>query len=211
MEKYDIFLSGGPACRPAYYLQKLELRKAAYPLDWQMCDLDTGIHLYKTKFKDFFEEYKDTGKVHKGIRTVIDTKNNITAMHHVKAEPEIEVAVKEFRDLMIRRYENLNESLKKANSVCILMNQNVVLEKIKNYLQEFSKIYPNKQITLINIRNRKNGKNKKVHELTSKLRICEYFVNDIHADGSDPQKNKLFWHGNEEAWENILKEYALND
>ena len=67
MEKYDIFLSGGPACRPAYYLQKYELRKSAHPLDWQIYNLETEIHLYKTKFNDFFEEYKDLNKIHKGI------------------------------------------------------------------------------------------------------------------------------------------------
>jgi len=46
---YNIFISVGSACKPAYHLRASGLRYCASPLDWMMrYSLETVIHLFKT-------------------------------------------------------------------------------------------------------------------------------------------------------------------
>jgi len=84
MHYYDVYISVGIACRPAYHLKLNNLRDEAYPLDWQMeYSLHTVIHLFKTKFVDFFVnlEEDDAGGDSKN-RRIKDITNNIVSVHH---------------------------------------------------------------------------------------------------------------------------------
>lgn len=210
MNEFDIIFSLGPWCRPAYYIQLCGLRKCAYPLDWQGCPLDSALHLYQTGFKDFFNEYADLSKPTEdleGMRRVNDKINNIVSIHHIKDNIPLDKGVNEFKTLMLKRYKRLDKHLKNANSIMMLSNHNKRKKDLQNFVINFSEIYPNKKITLVNIHNRKNGKHKHIYKINDDLQIIEYFINDINKLGPDPKKNKNFWLGNEEKWIEIMKEY----
>ena len=56
----DGIFSIGDNCRPAHYLREHKLRTKAAPLDWMMkYSLDTVLHLFETKFTDFFVNIKE--------------------------------------------------------------------------------------------------------------------------------------------------------
>jgi len=88
---FDMILSVGNDCRPAYYLKKNNLRHYKNPLDWVgYYSLDTVIHLYKTKFNDFFTDLiEDKQQYSNGY---IDGKNNILFVHYDNIESENETS-----------------------------------------------------------------------------------------------------------------------
>ena len=97
MYYYDLYMSVGNACRPAYHLALNDLRNEAYPLDWQMeYSLDTVIHLFKTKFSDFFVDIEEAVEFEAACRQVKDVKNNIISIHHFPRNIELEKAQEEF-------------------------------------------------------------------------------------------------------------------
>lgn len=214
MTEFDIVFSLVPYCRPAYYLQLCGLRRCAYSLDWQGCSIENTLHLYETNFKDFFVQYKDLSKlktdcIEEGLRYVVDVKNNIISMHHIKDNMPLDEAVSVFRKIMIKRYNRFNKNLNKASSILIVCNYNKKISTLIEFLIRFSKLYSNKKITLINIHSRKNGKNKHVHIVNNNLSIIEYFFYDVNKDGDDPKYNKKIWLGNEEKWIEIINSYTL--
>lgn len=213
MEKYDVVFSLGPACRPAYYLQLCGLRNCAYPLDWQMYSIESALHLYETNFSDFFLEYEDLSytreKRLKGLRYVLDPKNNVISMHHIKDNIPLNKAVDEFRKLMLKRYKRLDNNLNNAKKILIVSNYNEELSVFSNFLLRFSNIYKNKKITLVNIHSDSNYKNRQVHCINDNLCVVEYYFNDVNINGADPNRNKNFWLGNEEEWIKVLENYSL--
>ncbi len=213
MESFDIVFSLGPACRPAYYLQLCGLRTCAYPLDWQMYSIESALHLYETRFSDFFLEYDDLSHTREkrleGLRYVLDTKNNVISMHHIKDNIPLSEAVDEFRATMLRRYKRLNENLNNAKTILILSNHERELDILVNFLLRFSNIYKNKKITLVNIRSIRNGKNKHIHKINDDLCVVEYYFNDVNKNGEDPIHNENFWLGNEEKWIEVLSNYSV--
>ena len=198
MRKNYLVFSAGPHCRPAYYLRKFEIREKAFPLDWQICSLENTLLLYKTGFKDFFNEYKEYPKYEnkqKCLRYVKDTKYSVISMHHIRSDIPLKDAVKEFKKTMKKRYRNLDSEIKKVNKVIMLSSHNVSFHKLTHFLKSFAKIYTNKEIVMINIHSRKNGKRMHSHTINSKIKLIEFFFNDVNKGGSSPT-NKEFWHGN---------------
>ncbi|MDR1507121.1 MAG: papain-like cysteine peptidase, partial [Treponema sp.] len=120
---FDIIISVGQACRTAHYLKKHGLRFCANPLDWMTSySLDTVIHLYKTRFNDFFMDIvEDKQKsLEHNCHWYIDCKNNIVSMHY----DDIEDNNKSFREKMENRFEKINQVLLNANTICFISCRN---------------------------------------------------------------------------------------
>ncbi len=84
MQTFDIIISLGKVCRPAYQLKVNGLRDKAYPLDWQMdYSLDTVEHLFATGFEDFFTDIveEESSSLNEN-RRIKDVKNGIISLHH---------------------------------------------------------------------------------------------------------------------------------
>ena len=115
MNKYDVAVSIGFTCKPAFYLKISGLRKFSSPMDWLTCSIDSQIKLYKNKFNDFFNEYKtdyDIPKVDEEYIPVRDTKYDILTMHHVRKDIPLNEAVEEFeKQFMEQNGDNLCASL----------------------------------------------------------------------------------------------------
>lgn len=215
METYDLFLSMGSACRPARHLLNNNLRKFASPLDWQMqYSLDTVIQLFKTSFFSFFcnisedAERSGTGK----YRCVIDETNNITSIHHFSKNMSLEDCQQEFITKMHRRYVILHNTLKTSNTLMLVCNRKDDIKELENFLVNFSELYKNLNITLMNIRDdcsmNNTDKYTKKYNFSDKLTIVEHIFNDS-INGKTGEKYS--WIGNEVLWNSILRNYCLPD
>jgi hypothetical protein len=180
---FDIILSVGIACRPAHYLKKHNLRICANPLDWMMSySLDTVIHLYKTKFNDFFVNFVEDKQKSSEYNCLwyIDNKNNIISMHY----NDLESDNKMFRDKMATRFKKINSILSDANKICFISNRSENIDTscpIKRYGERMS----------------------------NKLELIEYEFNDIHPQGGNLKINASAWLGNYAIWDNIMKEMSV--
>jgi hypothetical protein len=134
---FDMIISVGIACRPAYYLQKHGQRFYANPLDWMMYSLDTLIHLYKTKFTDFFIEFVEDK--HKSLENnchwFIDSKNNIASMHYEEINDT-------FRKIMKNRFNKINKALLNSKKICFFSSRNDDMSVFFDFLKEMCNIYP---------------------------------------------------------------------
>lgn len=211
MYYYDIYISVGGACRPAHHLLVNDLRNEAYPLDWMMAySLDTVIHLFKTKFVDFFVDIEEDniGGDSKN-RRIKDITNNIISIHHFLRDIEVEKAQKDFLQQMQKRFKRLDDKLEEAKSVVLICNRTDTIDQLSFFLKEFSALYPHLEIKLINIRNNEemevNSYNTKQYVLSDSLSIEEYHFNDTF---NSITKEKADWRGNVGVWRDVLRNYG---
>ena len=202
----DCIFSIGNNCRPAHYLRENNLRTNSAPLDWMMkYSLDTVIHLFETKFTDFFKNIKEIPtKNSVKNRTIIDTKNNITSIHYFEKSDSLKNEQIKFNKLMKQREDDMISLITKSNSIgLICARQYATSTDLINFINKFSKIYPNKKITLINIID-SNIKNldKKIILNKNNLKIIQYKFHD-----QVPNKS---WKGNSYYWNKIVKNIKLN-
>jgi hypothetical protein len=119
--------------------------------------LDTCLHLFETKFSDFFEEIKERSSNDK-LRDIIDTKNNILSIHHFSSNKPLSEEHIRFRKLMAKRAEKIDKILNQSGSIALIYSQEQDVspsnkEKMINFIKGFNKIYPNKKIYLIDVEN----------------------------------------------------------
>lgn len=157
--KCDCIFSVGPACRPAQWLRKTHKRFQSCPLDWMMqYSLDTAMHFFRNKFSDFFEDVRATGEIIGSNRVVRDNKNGIVSMHHFNKNVSLESAKWDVRGKMLRRGREVDRILKNSRSIILICNrQKDSFDDFKRFLHNFSRLYPDRNIALINIRS--NGNN----------------------------------------------------
>lgn len=237
--KGDCVFSIGPACRPSQWLRKTKKRFQSCPLDWMMkYSLDTALHCFGNKFEDFFEETEATGEYIGNCRVVKDKRNNIVSMHHFNKNFSLNDAKKEVRDMMIRRGKEVDKIFKKSNSIVLICNrQKDSNDDLKSFLKGFSKLYPERDITLINVRSnnsdnpvskviysgnaveRKKSANNKTHvnsksknngkrkNNSKKLCLIEYQFRDISPD----TRKYPEWEGNPYGWQKVMDDIELTD
>ncbi len=215
MYEFDIFLSAGCACRPAYYLRECELRFLSAPLDWMnRYTLEACLHLFQTGFEDYFVDIYETENSKKDNqaenRVIIDRKNNIRSIHYFPKSLSLECAQIEFRRMMLERASKINEKLENSSRLCFLCNREEKQEELFSFLNKFSECYEHLHIMLVNVRSVASMEpdciRKNKIKVSSKLSISEYFINDEVNN----ETGMLFdWRGNSKCWYKILEEYRL--
>ncbi|MCM1052688.1 MAG: papain-like cysteine peptidase [Ruminococcus sp.] len=205
VNKYDLVFSIGPFCRPAYYLTLTGLRTYAYPFDWLGTDLKTVLRLFESDFNVFLNSFQDVSEEWHipGLKRIKDN-NGIIIAHHIKEDEDIGAAILNCKKLMQKRYNRLKEHIKEARNIAMLTNQNVNLEELKSFLKAIGLLFPNKNITLINIQNRLIEEPKLEIDICKNLKIIEYYFNDINKDDDSENINPNFWIGNEEKWLEVI-------
>lgn len=204
----DCIFSIGIACRPSGHLRDLNLRFQAAPLDWMTShSLSAVAHLFETNFEDFFTEIAEvpntSGSSHRHVR---DTKNDIISMHHFEKGIPLDVAQKQFREIMLSRANKVDKILKESSSIALLCNRNKSsAEELIEFLNRFATVYPDKKITLINVKDKNiRGIQKDILLETDNLKIVQYAFND-KSSGADS------WKGNIATWTAIIKSIKLSD
>jgi len=205
---FDVIFSLGNACRPAYHLQKNQLRFFANPLDWVTSyTLDTAVYMYQSEFNDFYIDFEEDS-IKKGWFN--DVKNNFTTLHY----PEIGIDNKAFNLKMKKRFEKVNKHLIKANKIGFICNRNDNHIAFSDFLKKMSEMYTG-EITLIHIKHneeidgiRTPIKCTKI-KVSERLELVEYEFNDVHEKGNDKINNPEFWHGNVQLWNRIMGKIAV--
>jgi len=210
---FDLIISNGEACRPAYYLKQHFLRTEANPLDWMMSySLETSLNLYKTEFRDFFKNYtEDKEKSAKGnYNWYSDDKNKIISIHYKEiGEDNIY-----FRQKMQDRFKKLNSNILSSNHICFISDRTDNYESFEYFLKNIATIYP-MHITYINIKNNKNltvdkSYKKEVKNISNKLTFIEFEFNDTHPINPNIESNPDAWIGNFIVWNKIMSKIDLN-
>lgn len=203
---FDFVMSVGPACRPAQQLKHADLRTTAAPMDWmELYPLSTVVHLFRTGFSDFFMEIEDiTGPEPRKNRRVVDTKNNITSIHHFPSDKSLEAGQKAMRKTMVRRYQRIHQMFRRGKRFCFVCNRPDSPEALLQFMTDFRTVYPQGEFWMVNVRSvddnifyvnqhKKNG-----------LYLYDISFQDVHPDGADISTNPLTWHGNTPRWQEVL-------
>lgn len=205
----DFLLPIGIHCRPAMQLRANNLRFFSSPLDWMgYYPLDTIIHLHKTNYADFFDEYEVDKEIDgaKGMLRVTDTYNHILSVHFFRKDKDVEDSQKELKIVMGRRAERLIHKLKSANNIVFVAERNESRDDMIKFLNIFLEIYPNLNIRLMNVIHDETmdlvSYKEKLIMSDDKLSYIEYTFNDT-KDGRDIPI------GNELVWGKILSHYRL--
>ncbi len=207
----DCVFSIGAKCRPAYYIQKYNMRFQAAPLDWMMnYSLETAIHLFETKFCDFFEEIEEIpNKSRKNCKVIKDTKNGIISIHHFNKNSPLQVEHEKFREMMLNRASKVDEILNQADSIGLICDRSdVTTVQLIEFAKKFSKIYPNKEIILINVVDVDTEViHKSVLFKDDKLTIIQFVFSDkqpIEEANKFPK-----WTGNQMAWKSVTNNLKI--
>ena len=209
MKQIDIAIPFGDNCRPAYHLARSGLRVKAYPLDWCTADFKTHIEILKNKYEDFFDNYVEFENTFDDkARFLKDTKYEIQTMHQVRIDLEINDAIQDFKNLIMKRYNRLDNDLKNANTILLVNNQkNLTDEDIKTNINELLEIYPNKEIIFLNVIEGNDCTKRKV-QLTDNILLLQCTIIDKfeYVPGINEWDN---WVGNIREWEKILADFQL--
>lgn len=209
----DFIISVGEACRPVHYIKKYGLRQCANPFDWMMgYSLDTFINLLNNDFCDFFKFHQELPLISKtGFRSVEDTKNKIISIHSFPFDKDLDLAYKEFFELMSNRYYRMKKAIFSSDNVLFISNRREPMENYEYFLKELQKMFKC-NFTYLNIRDNENKEEKKYIRtkiLNKNLKIIEYGFYDKHQNGSTPQ-NPDFWKGNSKEWDNVMSHIKLS-
>ncbi len=202
----------GQNCRAAYHIQKHGKRFQAAPLDWMRdYSLDTCLHLFKTKFSDFFEEIQEIGIYYNYDKQIYekhikDTKNNILSIHHFSSENSLSEEHQKFRKMMLNRASKVDRILDKSESIALVYSQDCVEKALPDnqnmieFLKAFSEIYPDKKIYLIVIETDNiEGIKKKVTFEEDNFKIIKFTFWDCGQD----------WTGNNTLWDEVMNHIKL--
>lgn len=214
-EEYDLFLSVGSACRPAMHLKNNELRFLSSPLDWQYgYSLETVLHLFETKFQDFFlnieenKEWPGSGN----NRRIVDISNQIISIHHFDKALPLDECHKLFMESMKKRFDRLDRVLIQSKRIMIICNRKESKESLLCFARRFGKLYPNLNITLVNVWDNKEKKKDYFEEeyldnVSDNITIKQYVFNDsIDIDTEE----KFDASGNTICWNKLLSNYRLS-
>lgn len=198
----NCIFSVGQYCRAAYQIQKNGKRFQSSPLDWiKDYSLDTCLHLFQTKFSDFFEFIKEDGCC-EGNRRVWDTKNHILSIHYFPINAPLQEEHVKFRKIMLNRANKVDKILSDSESIALVMHQDYMpseeeTNKQIDFLKKFSEIYPGKKIYFINVvcDNIKDMKRELVFE-NENLQLIRFSFYDMHEE--------KHFSGNHEGWKRIM-------
>jgi len=211
-KKLDFYVNIGPNCQVTYWMKKCDLYTCATPLDWQlMKQWDSLIHLFQTRFMDFFMELEEsktkTPPEESPHRIVYDMKNDIYCMHYFPKSESVDEAKKDFLRVMRVRYVRMVNHLRKAEKIGLIGTWNVDHDQLCLFLRQFAEIYPGKEIALINVHDVSGaeGVRRVYTQVEPGLCLDQYFF-DNHVVQSEEA-----WIGNEIGWRKALGGYCLSN
>ena len=210
MYKADVWLSIGPNCRTISYLRDFGLTWFAAPSDWMIFpDLNTLLHMYRSRFFGFFkkiEEYQEPGEgPHRFLR---DVRYDIACIHHVEKQVSLKEGRIRVRRRAILRAWKTTVVLKQARNIGLVGNWSASKEELCCFLKNFARMYPGRKITLYNLSHvpGETGYRKTETVLSPLLSLVEYFFDDTGEQGSPDE-----WKGNREIWSQIIGLFRLNE
>lgn len=216
MKNYDFIVPVGRNCRPAGNLRDFGVYKYGLPFDWKVFSLDTFLHVLETDFEDYFvnvERVKGTPVLDGGTIHVRDLTNDILSAHDFFYDEDVEErrvrVVKDNR--AAGRF--MRKKIRRSNHVLLLSSRSEESrEELIAFLYRFSRLFPEPELTLLNIRHNA-ALSYDVFEQTvswseGKLHFDEYEVNEVDES---VDYDWVGWKGNQRQWYAILSRYIPID
>ncbi|EHB66801.1 DUF1796 family putative cysteine peptidase [Paenibacillus lactis] len=134
---YDVIISLGSWCGPSIYLQRKQLRRFSFPLDWMVSSAVTDVtHLIKSRFEGFMElgqlrkiegtsAYLEEGitvpegGTHLSAHFILDSRYNIISVHDFPIVPNQDwvAAYNAYQEKLARRIQRFWYVLQHSRSV----------------------------------------------------------------------------------------------
>jgi len=210
----DFVIGLGEACRTAEALKRNHLRYFSSPFDWMIIyhldKISSILEKVANHCKpDFFEECAKNKIYASELYTgVMDIQNQMISVHDLPKDMDISKAPKLFSLKYKYRFKNLNNMLKKANSVCFLTYRKISVEDMKTFINSIKQIYSFKQIYFINIIDSDEEALEQYDDDGVKYLVFKF--NDECKNYREKEANPFFWLGNIEYWDKILNKIKLN-
>ena len=211
--EFDSVWSIGMHCRPAYYIEKYNLRFQAAPFDWMMkYSLQEIINQIKSKFENFFSNIEDiTPKNSKSDhRMVKDKIGKTVSIHHFPRNVSAENYKKTFRNMMIKRPNRMDSIIKSSKNIGFIYENKVNnLNEIINFGKQISQIYKNlDNVVIFHIINSKDENLKEAEKtISDKVTVISIKLNDVPLDKNGREYES--WKGNPDKWKNYVMKFIF--
>ncbi|WP_433943106.1 DUF1796 family putative cysteine peptidase [Paenibacillus sp. SN-8-1] len=196
---YDAVFSLGANCQTAYQLRRLNLRKAAGPLDWFISGSHSGlIAVLRNRFEDFMklEHLKLVGQF-KTCYCIKDEKYGIFSYHDfpVKLPPDRWAdAYPDFHDRLVRRQERFLHAVSMLEHILFVRLNCTPDEALQ--LQQILSDLTTHRFTLLIVNTRQEA----IQEIRPKFE--HGIVTAELSKGSD-------WRGDDRGWEQLLHNITI--
>lgn len=209
--KVDFVMSVGTACRCAQALRRNGLRVQSSPFDWMMAyDITVISHFFLNGLDDFFLDKQDLKHDISGKRMVKDIKTGMISMHDFPVSEEIDNFYPVFIEKMKIRMEKIKSKIERSRDICFVnYGRPDERRSINSFLHSMHELYPHLYIHFLNIENRDCfGISIREEYISDFCHIRQCFFRDVHKDG-DGDRNPNAWIGNEQCWDEVLKQISL--
>ena len=212
MNHYDFVVPIGRNCRPAGNLRDFGAYKYGLPFDWKVFSLDAFLHVLETDFADYFAnaEPVEGSPVFVGDTVYVrDLSNDILSAHDFLKYEDVEKQ----RVQMIKENRTagrfMMKKIRRSKHVLLLSSRSEESrEELIDFLHRFSKLFPEPDITLMNIRHKAELPYDLFEETVSwsegKLHFDEYAINEVDESAD---YEEVGWKGNQRQWYAILSRY----
>lgn len=203
-ESVDFVISCGNACRPAYFIKLLGMRKFSSPCDWMMCySLQHFLEIIDTRGSLMFRDSHIDFSNH----WVKDNRTGMISMHDFNCNLPLSEQLPAFFEKMQRRANNTIIRISESSKVGLVMNRHISKDELLSFVSVLCKKFPHTFFHVINIKDVPQLKKLKTsfHKESQNYNICEICFDDAHKKGREKSQNPLFWHGNAPMWKHVLK------
>lgn len=206
----DYFIPLGPACRPAYWLQRTGLRQCSLPFDWLgLYDLNLIVRTLHEGVRFWFETYTETEPEPK-TRVVVNETINLRSRHAFPKNQTVDEYLPTFYDVFERRNNRFRHILETSKHVCFICNRGDTVDNFSNFADQLHEMYPHLKMTFINVIHNDTVRAVAEYKNNDYCTIYTVTAYDIHPKGGYGTDNPLFWHGNLELWSEILSNCKLS-
>lgn len=207
MQEYHALISLGTTCQTAYQIERKGLRKFSGPIDWFISPLESTIELLENRFANFTEwkNLEVTGIYENRNFIVNDTLYNVTSYHDFSISSDGSIKKEDyiaFKEKMYRKIKRFFNQIETDESILFVINGD------KSGLDKY--------IQLLTILKELRG-NLPYHVLA-----CGYFVPNVKEKQIEnitfyrfrkieKRSEQEQWKGNDEEWDNCLKNIELKE
>jgi hypothetical protein len=174
-----------------------------------MCySLDIALESIESKFENFFDNITEDLSRSEFLpnRYIVDQRTGMVDMHLFPKNLTIQEGKNKHREIMIRRSNRLDSHIKLSNSILFVSNRIDPVEEFDKFSLGVNKIYSNKKIYNINIRD-SDRHCKQVYEFDRNRLLIEYQFEDTYKGESESES----WIGNINEWGGVLKTVLLSN
>ncbi len=204
----SLFISVGPACKPAHWLKVYGLRKAALPFDWMKSySLQVVERALDSSISDWFIKNYERDTNNSVHRAVVDLETGMLSLHHFPISLSVEEYLPEFQKIFMKRANRMRELLRTRTDVCFVAARQDSLSEIIKFTKFIAEKFPNlKKINFLNVVNNETEKSVKLYDISKKIQIYEVTDNDVCEKGKSAI---MGWSGNAELWKRICSKLYL--